>query len=176
VPVTYTDDRVLALQFYSTYFLCRMSSLLRLFQFSSDETWSKTGCLSVLALPGHAANASYSYQRPPDETTQASDVQSLLDMLTSQSCAASNKPPSAVKPVSRMDLLSSLASTVLLWYECTSFSYTAVTVVLLKTTCTCNQYFCILKIIFYITLIWNIVFPDYASDAVTEEDIQLYCL
>jgi len=65
---------------------------------------------SSVALPGHSANASYAFQRPPDESTRVTDMQSLLDMLADQSCVASGNPPSSVKPVNRMDLLCSLAS------------------------------------------------------------------
>jgi len=64
----------------------------------------------VAALPGHSANAAYTYRRPPDEVTRVTDTQSLLDALANQQCAASGRPPSCVKPVGRMNLLSSLAS------------------------------------------------------------------
>lgn len=64
----------------------------------------------VAALPGHSANVTYAYRRPPDDITRVTDTQSLLDALANQQCVASGKPPSCVKPVSRMDLLSSLAS------------------------------------------------------------------
>ena len=76
----------------------------------------------VAALPGHSANATYAYKRPPDETTQVTDMQSLLDSLANQSCVAGGKPPSTVKPVSRMNLLSSLASIVLWHYYSSSDS------------------------------------------------------
>jgi len=67
---------------------------------------------SVAALSGHSANATYAFRCLPDKTTEVTDVQSLLDMLANQSCLASGKPLSLVKPVSRMDLMCSLASII----------------------------------------------------------------
>jgi len=74
-----------------------------------SELLSSDG-FSVAALPGHSANATYSFKRAPDETTKLTDVESLLEVLASQSCVACGKPPSLVKPVSRLNLLASLAS------------------------------------------------------------------
>lgn len=74
---------------------------------------SKNAICACVALPGHSANATYAFRRPPDEFPRATDVELLLDALANQSCAASGKPPSSVIPVSRMDLLSSLVSILL---------------------------------------------------------------
>jgi hypothetical protein len=65
---------------------------------------------AISALRGHLLYADYSFVCRPDDASPVKDLPSLLQTLARYSCFASGRPPSMVKTVSRMDLLSSLAA------------------------------------------------------------------